>query len=232
MTYVLKGDFVECCDCFTICPCWVNDLPDEDHCSGLYLWSLGEGSHIGGVDVAGMRVAAATFHAVRSGGQAMFFIDAGNGDAASVQRAEHLLYDAFSGKLEGTDLKALTRLLGVYLGYRAARITALFEDRNFDVTVAVGGQTIAAAAGADKYIDPSPRAMTLRDTALSDELGIGGGAVTVQTMGDLTMDVAALPGGPLNFRGRSGMRTRFHYEHRAKPLKKKPAAPKDRGEKG
>lgn len=211
MNYLLKGDFVECCDCFTICPCWVSDLPDEDHCSGLYLWSLGEGSTIGGVDVSGMHVAAATFHAVRAGGQAMFFIDVGNlGNAAKAQ-AESLLYEAFSGRLQGVGLTALAQLLGANLGYRAAGITSNFTNKKFSVEVNVGQQRIAKANGTDKIFKRNPAAMTLKETALGTSLGIDRATVTVQQMGDLTMDVAALPGGPLNFRGRSGMRTKFHY---------------------
>lgn len=211
MPYLLTGDFVECCDCFTICPCWVNEIPDEDHCSGLYLWSLGPGSRIGDVDVAGMQVAAASFHAVRAGGQAMFFIDAGNRNAQETSRIEHLLYDVFSGRL-GTGLKALSKLLGTNLGYRPARITSTFAGSNFDVDVTVGGQSIARAAGKDNVVPGSACPTTLKDTALTEALGIGSRAVTVQRMGDLTMDVVALPGGPLNFRGRSGMRSRFTYD--------------------
>lgn len=214
MPYELKGDFVECCDCFTVCPCWVNDLPDEDHCSGLYLWSFGPGSEINGVSVAGMHVAAATYHAVRAGGQAMFFIDTG---AAGFETGQ-LLFDTFAGKLSGSDLEALHKLLGVYLGFRLATITSTFGRSTFSVQIDIGGQNIATAKGSHKKFDKQAFPMTLKDTALSEELGIGGRTVTVQEMDSLTVDVAALPGGPLNFRGRSGMRSKFSYINKRAPL--------------
>jgi hypothetical protein len=58
----LKGKFIECCDCYTICPCWVKDRPDEDHCSSLYIWTFDEDAQIEGKDIGGKSVAAAAFH--------------------------------------------------------------------------------------------------------------------------------------------------------------------------
>lgn len=214
MDYLLKGEFVECCDCFTVCPCWVSDVPDEDHCSGLYVWSFDKGSAIGGTSVAGMQVAAATYHAVRGGGQVMFFIDAGPAPQAGTVK---LLLDAFCGRLGGADLEALARLLGDCLGHQQADITAKFKGNDFDVSVMVQSIPIARAAGRHKIFPEQAAPMTLKDTALSKRLGVGVKDVTVQDMRHLMVDVAALPGGPLNFRGRSGMRSEFSYMHRAKP---------------
>lgn len=219
MNYHLSGDFVECCDCFTVCPCWVSDKPDEDHCSGLYVWSFGAGSQIGDVNVAGMHVAAATFHAVRAKGQVMFFIDTGNLTGTAAETCEHRLYAAFSDNLDTPDkagstaLSGLVRLLGVNLGYRAARISSTFANNSFNVSVSVGEQEIAVAGGKDRIFGGNGTAMKMQQTALGKTLGIGANDVIVQEMGVLSLDVAALPGGALNFRGRSGMRTKFKYEH-------------------
>lgn len=213
MSYKLTGDFVECCDCFTVCPCWVNDVPDEDHCSGLYLWSFADGSQIDGIPVGGMHVAAAAFHAVRSRGQAIFFIDAGKNAAAF-----EALRKAFSG------LDALGKLLGDILDVREATITSTFDQKDFVVEVIVEKRRIAKAEGEDKKFAEADAPMTLRNAALTDELGIGPGEVRVQTMGDLTVDVAALPGGPLYLRGRSGMRGKFCYELQPADSKGKPQA--------
>lgn len=227
MTYHLSGDFVECCDCFTVCPCWVKDKPDEDHCSGLYVWSFGPGSKVGDVDVAGMHVAAATYHAVRADGQVMFFIDVGNLNGPDADACKHLLYAAFSGKLDEPDIagrspfSGLVKLLGINLGYRTAKITSTFEAGRFHVSVSDGSQPIAAAGGGDKIFPGNGTAMTLQQTALGQTLGIGANDVIVQAMGDLTLDVAALPGGALNFRGRSGMRTKFSYEYKGQPSSRK-----------
>ncbi|MEN2746484.1 DUF1326 domain-containing protein [Sphingomonas sp. T9W2] len=213
MSYKLTGDFVECCDCFTVCPCWVNDVPDEDHCSGLYLWSFAAGSQIDDIPVGGMHVAAAAFHAVRSRGQAIFFIDARKNAAAF-----EALRTVFSG------LDALGKLLGDILDVREATITSTFDQKDFVVEVTVEKRRIAKAEGEDKKFAEAAAPMTLRNAALTDELGIGSGEVRVQTMGDLTVDVAALPGGPLYLRGRSGMRGKFCYELASSDSKDKPQA--------
>ena len=38
--YRLVGRFLEACDCYAICPCWIDELPDEDRCTGLYVWDI------------------------------------------------------------------------------------------------------------------------------------------------------------------------------------------------
>jgi hypothetical protein len=167
-----------------------------------------------------MRVAAATFHAVRAGGQAIFFIDAGTPGSP----AEKALAAAFSGRSGGKGFAALQKLLGTILGYHPATITATFDESHFAVEVKVDGRSIASAAGAAKTFAGQGAPMTLRDAALADELGIGSEAVTIQAMKDLIVDVAALPGGPLHFRGRSGMRSTFSYLHHSTPMEAAPDA--------
>jgi hypothetical protein len=58
----LAGTFIECCDCYTICPCWVDDTPDEDHCSGIYLWHFDATSALRGHGLAGRCLAIAAYH--------------------------------------------------------------------------------------------------------------------------------------------------------------------------
>lgn len=226
--YDLSGAFVECCDCFTICPCWVADTPDEDHCSGLYVWHFAEGSKIGKFNVSGKSVAAATFHGNKAKGQAVLFVDQG-----LEQGAQAALADAFSaprenlaGKPGKNPMKAaapapredaladLVKLLGTVIDVRAAKIEADFTKRdNFSVKVSLGATLLASADGKAKAFENKPIAMTLSDTALEDELGIQG-AVTVQEMKSLRVADARLPGGPYQFTGRSGMRGQFRYINR------------------
>ena len=40
MSYTLTGSFIEACDCFIVCPCWVDEDADDGHCTGLVAWSL------------------------------------------------------------------------------------------------------------------------------------------------------------------------------------------------
>ncbi len=203
-SYSLSGTFVECCDCFTICPCWVADAPDEDHCSGLYVWTFDPASQIAGFDVGGASVAAASYHGNGAGGQAVLFVD--QGLAAAAQNA---LIEAFAGRRAGP-LKDLSKLLGTIIDSGPANIETNFGSDEFEVTVTVKGSELASAKGKAKVLDRPLEPMTLKNSALERELGIRG-AVEVQEMENLGVSVAALPGGPLQFKGRSGMRGSFVY---------------------
>jgi hypothetical protein len=203
--YDLSGNFVECCDCYTICPCWINEKPDEDHCSGLYVWTFNAGSKIRGHDVGNASVAAATYHGSRSGGQAALFVD--NKLSAAARDA---VVAAFSGRMQGS-LQDLAKLLGIIVTIAPAEINTEFFKGDWQVSIKVAGQSIAHAKGQDKSVDQQARPMSLQHTALSKELGIQGG-VTVQEMEELAVSVATLPSGPYQLQGRSGMRGQFSYQ--------------------
>ena len=61
MGYRLSGRFLEACDCQAICPCWIDQVPDEGRCTGLYVWHIitGDARALG---VDGMRVASVSYH--------------------------------------------------------------------------------------------------------------------------------------------------------------------------
>jgi hypothetical protein len=235
-SYDLSGTFVECCDCFTICPCWVSDIPDENHCSGLYVWTFDPGSKISGKDVGGKSVAAASYHGLGVGGQAVLFIGSDiDGDT------QGRLAAAFSGD-SGGDLVALSKLLGSIIAVHPAIISANYDVREaanekgikkgtkidtFEVSIAFKPKVpFASAKGEAKYLDNQLDPMTVENSALHKELGIRG-MTEVQKMDTLAVDVAALPIGPYEFKGRSGMRGRFHYQGNSvvarQPLKAKNA---------
>jgi hypothetical protein len=184
--YSLSGTFVECCDCFTVCPCWVADTPDEDHCSGLYVWTLDAGSKVAGLDVGGKSVAAATFH------------------------GQNALIEAYSGR-RGGPLEDLAKLLGTVLDAVPAKIVTTFAADKFDVSVTVSGNKLASANGKPKLFRQEADPMIVDNSALEGKLGIRG-VTEVQEMANLQVSVAALPGGPYQFAGRSGMRGSFVYQ--------------------
>jgi hypothetical protein len=202
--YSLSGTFVECCDCFTICPCWVADTPDEDHCSGLYVWTLDAGSKVAGLDVGGKSIAAATFHGLGGPGQAVLFVDETLGKAE-----QNALIEAFCGK-RGGPLEDLAKLLGTILDAVPAKITTTFAAGSFDVSVTVKGSKLASAKGKPKLFKNEADPMIVDNSALEAKLGIRG-VTQVQQMDNLSVSVAALPGGPYEFAGRSGMRGSFAY---------------------
>jgi Protein of unknown function (DUF1326) len=55
MTYEVKGRFVEACDCEVICSCWAGIDPDMGSCTGLFGWTIEQGSS-DGTDLAGCQV--------------------------------------------------------------------------------------------------------------------------------------------------------------------------------
>lgn len=61
MPYDLRGRFLEACDCSVPCPCWFEQDPDEDECTGLIAWFVERGT-INGFDVAGRIAVSVSQH--------------------------------------------------------------------------------------------------------------------------------------------------------------------------
>jgi len=219
MDYAISGSFVEACDCTVMCPCWLDDDPDEGHCTGLLAWSIGDGSDggasIDGVDVRNRTVVSVTTHGGNRRGDSaatVLFVDSG----ASPEQC-HLLAMAFGGELAGP-LGDLAAVSGVVLQQEQADIAVDPSDHGWSVSVTVprGGSDVRLvhAAGAPKTFAFEDDPLTLRNTALSHELGVPPGQdVTAQMGSELTVSVATLPGGYLTVTGRSGMTGRFFYQH-------------------
>lgn len=212
MDYTISGDFIETCDCFVVCPCWVDDDPDDDHCTGLFTWVLAAESRIDTVDVAGRTVVAVTTHAGNrrgSGAATALYVDDGASHAQFLQ-----LTKAFAGELAGP-LADLAAVSGSVVSTQRARITTDLDGSGWSVTVVPTGAgpdaPVVHATGAPRVFGEGDPAMTLSHTALHDELGAGDQPVTAQQGAVLTVRVGALPGGYVEVTGRSGMRGRFAY---------------------
>jgi hypothetical protein len=199
--YRLLGSFYEACDCFTICPCWTGNNPDEGECTGIFTWDIEQGS-IDGVDVSGLRAVSVSHHTGFRGDDArqrvVIFID----DVAT-QRQSDALVAAFTGSLGGP-LQELAALLGELLGVEHAPISLRHEGRLSTLTVGrrilVEGTTTEGASG---------RLITLSDGKLSEVLG------TPAEVGESWRFRIGLSqhGMEMDLRGRSTMRGRFAYEH-------------------
>jgi hypothetical protein len=61
MPYEMRGRFFEACDCSVPCPCWFEQDPDEDECTGLIAWQIERGD-INGFDVSGLTVVSLSQH--------------------------------------------------------------------------------------------------------------------------------------------------------------------------
>jgi hypothetical protein len=207
MVNSLTGEFVECCDCYTICPCWANDKPDEDHCSAIYVWTFDEGSTIGVHEVGNRSVVAASFHGSRGGSQSALYVD-----HALSSEARQALLDAFSGN-GGDTLRDLSQLLGTIIDSGPARVVRSEKGGQWEILVEVDERRLAYATGAPAHMDGGAKPLAIDHSALHHELRLKG-PVVVQTMERFEMAVAPLPGAPFAYAGRAGMIARFDYSSR------------------
>lgn len=209
VSYHLSGTFVEACNCTLVCPCWVDDEPSEDFCAGLFAWTFAPGSTIEGHDVGDRHVVSATVHGDArrgDGSESAIFVD------ERLDRAvADLLVTAFAGR-GGGPLADLAEVTGEHDVAGPAAITVAAEGAGFGIRVVSGGTQVVAVDGRPRRFDSSAKPLTLAHTALSHELGIGDAAVTAAVTRELALDVAALPGPPIEVEGRSGMTGPFRYD--------------------
>lgn len=201
--YALKGEFLEVCDCFTICPCWTGRDPDEDVCTGIFAWVVGEG-RIDGVDVGGLTVVSASTHAGNrhDARQRVQLFVSEDADDAQVQA----LAGAFGG-LYGGPLDELGRILGELVSVERVPIEIDFAQRRAKLSV---GRAIAADT--KTILGPNDEPMTLAGARLSNVLG------TPAEVGESLRFKVSLPalGVQIDLQGRSAMRGKFSYRHEPK----------------
>ena len=223
MGYKLNGTFVEACDCRLMCPCWTDDEPDDGHCTGLFAWSVGPGSTIDELPVAGAHVVCVTAHLGKRRGESaqentlsVVFVDTSALPEAERAAAFAALGTAFSGERSGP-LKDLKAVNGTVVLVDSAKIR--ITDSGGTCTVKVGDAGVESVAAVLRPATFDGRqALTLRNTALSKELGIKSNEdVTAHHSDTLTIRAAVLPGGFIEVTGRSGMRGPFHYLHKEQP---------------
>lgn len=161
MSYQLEGSFLEVCDCNVICPCWVNETPDDEECQGLIVWKI-ESGLIDGIDVSGRRVASLSRHSgerTHGGWQVVFFVD---DDATSEE--QKALVEVFTGKAGGplADFSQLTEEL---LGVERVPIELTFDNANARLKI---GDSIRARS--TTLVGSNDALTTLRNGALSEVL--------------------------------------------------------------
>ena len=198
--YRLVGSFYEACDCYSICPCWIGNSPDDGECTGVFAWDIEEGS-IDGIDVEGLRSVSVSHHTGYRGDarqRVVIFID----DQATRQQSDALAA-AFSGILGGP-LAELADLLGELLAVESAPIILRREGRLTTLTV---GKRIEIEGTLSE--GPSGHPMALNNGTLSEVLGspaeVGESYRFRIGLAQHAMDI--------DLRGRSTMSGRFSYEH-------------------
>jgi hypothetical protein len=204
--YQLSGAFYEACDCFTICPCWTGNDPDEGGCTGIFTWEIEEGV-IEGVDVGGLRSVSVSHHNGFRGAQAMQRVVIIVDDTATQQQSDALVA-AFTGSLGGP-LQELSELLGELIAVEHAPVTLRREGRL--TTLSVGRSIFVEGVTSE---GPSGRRMSLTDGELSEVLG------SPAEVGESYRFRIGLPSAELqvDLQGRSTMTGRFSYAHAPGPL--------------
>lgn len=196
--YRLTGRFLEACDCYAICPCWIDEVPDEGRCTGLYLWDIGAGE-ARGHDVGGLRVASASFHEGKRRGSRQRVVLLIDERADDRQRAA--LSEVFTGRAGGP-LGELADMLGELVAERTARI-----DVTWDGAQAVLDIEGTVRASNDPKVGPSGRVTSLVDPVLADTFG---SPALVGISREFHLELPELEG-RIDVRGRSANTGWFSY---------------------
>jgi hypothetical protein len=198
MAYELRGQFLEACDCNVMCPCWFDQDPDENECTGMVAWYVEQGE-IEGVDVSGLAVVSVSHHGGhRRGARARVALFT---DERATDEQERVLTDCFTGKLGGPleELAEMTDEVG-----SAARAAISFGYDGGSTKVIAGP---AVTAEMQPLTGETGRIITVADGALAVLLGT---PAEVGRSSTYRLDV----GGEewdLQLEGRSANRGRFTY---------------------
>lgn len=207
MSYTIQGIFLEACDCRVICPCWLDEDPHDDECTGLIAWYVEKGI-VDGVDVSNLAVVSLSHHEGHrhSGGQEVVLVI--GHDASDEQAA--VLESVFSGRLGGP-LEELKELSGPDPIIRRAPIRYAQDGKS--TTVTIGGHGEMGNVEMFPLVGALGRVTTLSDSALALVLGT---PTEVGKSSRLQMSVNRAPL-ETDVRNRSASRGRFSYHHTSTP---------------
>ena len=205
VAYELRGQFLEACDCYVMCPCWFEQDPDENECTGMVAWYVEQGE-IDGVDVSGLSVVSVSHHGGhRRGTRARVALFT---DERASDEQERVLTDCFTGKLGGplAELAEMTDEVGA-----AARAAITFSSDGGTTKVTAGP---AVTAAMEPLTGETERIITVADSALAALLGT---PAEVGRSSTYRLDVGG-EDWDLDLEARSANRGRFTY------LSRNPAA--------
>jgi hypothetical protein len=200
MPYELRGRFLEACDCSVPCPCWFQQDPDEDECTGLIAWQVEEGT-INGFDVSGLAIVSLSQHGGHRDhpehAEVALVIDPAADDSQFIAMKE-----AFSGRLGGP-LAEMGGIVAAPEVVERAPLSYTTDGITTHLTVGprvdIETQLLAGANGG---------AITISNGVLSPLLGDPGEA------GRSARFHLELPGrDPIEATARSTTSGRFHYRH-------------------
>jgi hypothetical protein len=144
MTWNLKGQYFEACNCEAACPCIFLSPPTEGDCTALVGWHIDQGE-FEGTNLDGLNVALAVYapgHMAQVQWQVALYLD----DRASEAQSQALA-TIFSGKAGGHPAR-LAGHIGEVLGAGPASIEFETAGKQTSMTIAgIAEVAIAAVAG-------------------------------------------------------------------------------------
>lgn len=144
MSWDLRGQYFESCNCEAACPCVFLSPPTEDECTVLVGWHIDSGDHEG-TSLDGLNVAMAAVspgHMAKVQWQAALYLD----DRATEAQGQ-ALGQIFSGQAGGHPAR-LASHIGEVLGAGPATIAFESADRRVSMTIAgIADVAIEAATG-------------------------------------------------------------------------------------
>jgi hypothetical protein len=201
MPYELRGRFLEACDCSVPCPCWFEQDPDDDECTGLIAWQIEQGT-INGFDVSGRTVVSLSQHGGHRAHPDHMNVSLVVDDEAD-EGQFIALKEAFAGELGGP-LAELARMSPDPDGV-VERAPVTFATDGHELRLRVGPRVDIQARLLTGARD---RPITIGDGALSNLLGDPGEA------GKASRFHLELPGrDPIEATARSTTSGRFRYRH-------------------
>jgi hypothetical protein len=203
MAYELRGQFLEACDCFVMCPCWFQEEPDEDECTGLIAWYV-EVGQVDGVDVSGLTTVSVSHHGGhRNGGHMHVALYV---DERADDEQQEALARAFTGEAGGP-LSELAELTEAVDEVTPAKIA--FSNSGGRVKLSVDR---AVRTDMKPLVGSTNRVITVADSVLASVLGT---PAEVGKSSQFKLDVGK-DDFDRDLKGRSANRGRFSYLHKGR----------------
>src|SRR5207248_983997 len=150
------------CDCYVVCPCWFEQNPDENKCTGVVAWYVEQGQ-IDNVDVSGLVTVSVSHHSghrAKSKQRVALFIDSRATDAQ-----QRVLEKAFTGKAGGP-LGELAQMTDKVSAVERADISFTSDGKETKLSV---GRPVTT--GLEPIVGETDRFTTVGDGALAVLLG-------------------------------------------------------------
>jgi len=206
VAYIMRGQFLEVCDCSVPCPCWFVEDADEDECTGVIAWQIEQGA-IDGVDVSGMAAVSVSQHFGSRGApgahpkmRVALIID----ERATEQQAG-LIAQAFNGELGGP-LGELAEMSESMPEVDRASIEFRSDGSATTISVSTPRRSRTVSTSMTPILGATGRITTIADSVMANLLGLG----EVGKASDLTIDLP-VHGLDLSVEDRSATRGRFSY---------------------